>query len=308
MTSLTRLDPVAVPLAQDPSTDISAAPAVPRPGVVATTLGAAIEVERLDHGRRRRRWVPRPLSRLLGVALALGAWQLASSTGSLSPTVVGSPRAVWNAAIHLISDGELGSALASSLHRVLLGLLFGLAAGIGLALVSGLSRIGEDIVDAPVQMLRTVPFVGLVPLLIVWLGVGETPKVVLIALAACFPIYLNLSGGIRSVDPALVEAGRTLGLSRLGIVRHVVLPSALPQLLVGLRLSLGSAWLALVFAAQISATSGLGYLMSTAQELLQTDTIVVCLVVYALLGLTVDLVVRALERLLLSWRPRAVGV
>lgn len=293
-----------------------AAPAPPDvvsspPNVVASVLPigpAAVPVEQLASGSKRRRGVPRPLSRLLGVLLVVGAWQVASSTGALSPTVVGSPSAVWRTAVHLVTDGELGSALGTSLHRVLLGLVFGLAAGVLLALVSGLTRIGEDIVDAPVQMLRTVPFVGLVPLLIVWLGVGELPKVVLIALGACFPVYLNLAGGIRSVDPALTEAGRSLGLSRLGLVRHVVLPGALPQLLVGLRLSLGISWLALVFAEQISATSGLGYLMSTAQELLQTDTIVVCLVVYALLGLAVDQVVRILERVLLRWRPRAVGV
>ena len=268
----------------------------------------AVEVERLAR-RRRRRWsVPRPISRLLGVAVALGAWQLASSSGTLPATVCGSPGAVARTAGDLVSTGQLGSAMAASLHRVAIGTAVGLVVGIVLALVSGLSRIGEDLVDAPVQMLRTVPFVGLVPLLIVWLGVGETPKVVLIALGATFPVYLNLAGGIRSVDPALVEAGRTLGLGRLGLIRHVILPGALPQLLVGLRLSLGIAWLALVFAEQISATSGLGYLMTTAQELLQTNTIVVCLVVYALLGLAVDLLVRGLERVLLTWRPRAVRV
>jgi sulfonate transport system permease protein len=287
--------------------DLAPAPA---PELAPATVPAPppIAVERLRPRTRRHLAVPRPVSRLLGVALVLAAWQTASATGRLSPTVIGSPGAVARTARHLAADGELGSALTASLHRVFFGLLFGLTAGIVLALVAGLSRVGEDVVDAPLQMLRTVPFVGIVPLLIVWLGVGETPKIVLIALGACFPVYVNLAGGIRAVDPTLVEAGRTLGLSRLGLVRHVVLPAALPQLLVGLRLSLGIAWLALVFAEQISATSGLGYLMTTAQELLQTDTIVVCLVIYALLGLTVDLVVRGLERVLLRWRPRSARV
>lgn len=300
---MTRSLSVAAPPAADA--------ALPSPDVVASvspTGSTVVPVEQLDSRSKHSRGVPRSISRLLGVVLVVGAWQVASSTGALSPTVVGSPGAVWTTAMHLTADGELGSALGTSLHRVLLGLVFGLAAGVVLALVSGLTRIGEDIIDAPVQMLRTVPFVGIVPLLIVWLGVGELPKVVLIALGACFPVYLNLAGGIRSVDPALIEAGRALGLSRLGLVVHVVLPGALPQLLVGLRLSLGISWLALVFAEQISATSGLGYLMSSAQELLQTNTIVVCLVVYALLGLAVDQLVRVLERVLLRWRPRAVGV
>lgn len=265
------------------------------------------QVERLGARRRHRLLsVPRPLSRLLGVLIVLVVWQIASSTGALPATIIGSPHAVLSAAKHLISDGELGSAILASLHRVLLGLVFGLVVGIALALVSGLTRLGEDVIDAPVQMLRTVPFAGLIPLLIVWLGVGELPKVVLIALGVTFPIYINLSAGIRHVDATLVEAGRSLGLSRLGLIWHVIVPGALPQLLVGLRIALGISWLALVFAEQISATSGLGYLMSTAQELLQTDTIVVCLIVYALLGLLADLIVRGLERLLLAWKPRGV--
>lgn len=281
-------------------------PALDRPQLPPDSAHA-VAVERIATRRRRRARVPRPVSRLLGVAVVLATWELLSASGALPPTLVGSPAAVARAAGRLVAAGELQSAVAASLQRVVVGALLGLSAGVLLALVAGLSRLGEDLVDAPLQMMRTVPFAGLIPLLIVWLGVGETPKIVLIALAVTFPIYVNLLGGIRSVDPALLEAGRSLGLSRFGLVRHVVLPGALPQLLVGLRLSLGVSWLALVFAEQISATDGLGYLMSTAQELLQSDTIVVCLVVYALLGLTVDFVVRGLERVLLRWRPRAVG-
>jgi len=253
--------------------------------------------------KRRSVALPRPLTRLTGVVLVLLAWQLASSTGILSPLIVGSPRAVAQTAWDLIQDGSLPSAIATSLRRVLLGLTFGLASGTVLALLASLSRIGEDILDAPLQMLRTVPFVGLVPLLIVWLGVGESPKVVLISLGVTFPIYLNLTAGVRNVDPALVEAGRSLGLSKAKLIGHVILPGALPSALVGLRIGLGVSWLALIFAEQISAVNGLGYLMSTAQQLLQTDTIVVCLVVYALLGLITDQIVRTLERVLLRWRP-----
>jgi sulfonate transport system permease protein len=256
------------------------------------------------HGHRLR--VPRLLRRLVGVVAVLAIWQLLSSTGRLPQTIVGSPVAVWDQGMTLIRNGELGSAIGASLERVGIGLLVGSVAGIALALISGLSRIGEDILDAPVQMLRTVPFVGIIPLLIIWLGVGQTPKVVLIALGVMFPIYINLSAGIRAVDPQLIEAGRTMGLGRLGLIWHVILPSALPQLLVGIRFALGISWLALIFAEEISATNGLGYLMESAQELLQTNTIVVCLVVYALMGLAADAIVRGLERLLLSWRPRTL--
>jgi sulfonate transport system permease protein len=267
----------------------------------------SIATERITPRRRRRLRFPRLLRRLTGVLAVLAIWQLLSSTGRLPQAIVGSPVAVWDQGVALVSNGELGAAIGASLQRVGVGLLLGSCAGIALALISGLSRIGEDIFDAPMQMLRTVPFVGIVPLLIIWLGVGQAPKVVLIALGVTFPVYINLSAGIRAVDPQLVEAGRAMGLGRSGIVWHVILPSALPQLLVGLRFALGIAWLALIFAEQISAVNGLGYLMESAQELLQSNTIVVCLVVYAFLGLAADAIVRGLERLLLSWRPRAVG-
>ena len=289
------------------STDLAAA-ARPAPAHPAEqTVAHHVEVERLGGTRRTRRRPPRALTRLLGVAVAIAGWQVASSSGALSPSVVGSPRSVLRTAGHLLANGQLGSAIGASLQRVAWGVVIGVLVGVVLALVSGLSRLGADLVDAPVQMLRTVPFAGIIPLLIVWLGVGETPKIVLIALATTFPIYINLSGGIRSVDPGLLEAGRTLGLSRVGLVVHVVLPSSLPQFLIGLRLALGISWLALVFAEQISAVNGLGYLMTTAQELLQTNTIVVCLAVYGLLGLLVDALVRVLERVLLAWRPQALG-
>jgi sulfonate transport system permease protein len=149
--------------------------------------------------------------------------------------------------------------------------------------------------------------VGLIPLLIIWFGIGDEPKLILIALGVFFPLYLNLYAGIRGTDPALVEAGRTLGLSRFGLVRHVVLPAAVPNGLVGLRYSIGVSWLILVFAETINATTGIGYLINTAREFFETDTIVLCLVLYGLLGLLADATVRLLERVLLAWRPTFTG-
>lgn len=197
--------------------------------------------------------------------------------------------------------------MTTSLQRVAGGLLLGALIGTGLALVSGLFRIGEDIVDAPVQMLRTVPFVGLIPLFIIWFGIGEPPKIAIITLGVTFPLYLNVYAGIRGVDAQLIEAGESLGLSRWGLVRHVILPGALPSAMTGLRYSLGIAWLALVFAEQVNADSGIGFLMVQARDFLRTDVIVVCLIVYAFLGLLADLIVRTLERLLLQWRPTFTG-
>ncbi|MGP4009352.1 ABC transporter permease [Streptomyces sp. 4N124] len=255
----------------------------------------------------RRTRVPRWLRRTTGPLLLLALWQLLSATGLLTADVLASPGRIAQVGSDLIADGSLPSAMGTSLQRVAFGLLLGTVVGTGLALVSGLFRIGEDLVDAPVQMLRTVPFVGLIPLFIIWFGIGEAPKVAIITLGVTFPLYLNVYAGIRGVDAQLIEAGESLGLSRWGLVRHVVLPGALPGAMTGLRYSLGIAWLALVFAEQVNADSGIGFLMVQARDFLRTDVIVVCLVVYAFLGLLADFVVRSLERLLLQWRPTFTG-
>ena len=255
----------------------------------------------------RRTRVPRWLRRTTGPVLLLILWQLLSATGVLTPDVLASPGRIAQVAGDLIADGSLASAMTTSLQRVAGGLLLGTVIGTGLALVSGLFRVGEDIVDAPVQMLRTVPFVGLIPLFIIWFGIGEAPKIAIITLGVTFPLYLNVYAGIRGVDSQLIEAGESLGLSRWGLVRHVILPGALPGAMTGLRYSLGIAWLALVFAEQVNADSGIGFLMVQARDFLRTDVIVVCLIVYAFLGLLADFIVRTLERLLLQWRPTFTG-
>lgn len=255
----------------------------------------------------RRTRVPRWLRRTSGPLLLLALWQLLSSTGVLTSDILASPGTIARVGGNLIADGSLPNAMGVSLQRVAVGLLLGTLVGTGLALVSGLFRIGEDLVDASVQMLRTVPFVGLIPLFIIWFGIGEAPKVAIITLGVSFPLYLNVYAGIRGVDSQLIEAGESLGLSRWGLVRHVVLPGALPGAMTGLRYSLGIAWLALVFAEQINADAGIGFLMVQARDFLRTDVIVVCLIVYAFLGLLADFVVRSLERLLLQWRPTFTG-
>ncbi|MDI3404104.1 ABC transporter permease [Streptomyces cavernicola] len=256
---------------------------------------------------RHRARVPRWLRRLSGPLLLLLAWQLASASGVLTADVLASPGTIARVGRDLIADGSLTSAMGVSLQRVALGVLLGAVVGTVLALLSGLFRAGEDLVDASVQMLRTVPFVGLIPLFIIWFGIGEAPKVAIITLGVTFPLYLNVYAGIRGVDAQLIEAGQSLGLSRWGLVRHVVLPGALPGAMTGLRFSLGVAWLALVFAEQVNADSGIGFLMVQARDFLRTDVIVVCLIVYAFLGLFADFVVRTLERLLLQWRPTFTG-
>lgn len=279
-------------------------------------MAAALQLGRPEaqHGLKqlqpvgsRQRGVPRLVRRAIGPVLLVLVWHLLSITGLMPEEVLAGPATVLSSATELLHTGELQAAMWASLRRALTGLAIGGTIGVTLAVLSGLFRLGEDLIDATMQMLRTVPNVALIPLLIIWFGIGEAPKVALIALGTAFPLYLNVYAGIRNVDATLIEAGQTLGLSRAAMIRHVILPGALPSALVGLRYSLGIAWLALVFGEQINATEGIGYLMSNAREFFQTQVIVVCLVVYALLGLAVDLTVRILERTLLSWRPAFSG-
>ncbi|BBG03227.1 MULTISPECIES: ABC transporter permease [Pseudonocardia] len=265
-----------------------------------------VETLRTRHARGSGR-IPRWVVKTASPVALVGLWQVLSSTGVLPRDVLAAPLTVAVTAADMWSDGAIQSAVLASTGRVVAGIAIGLVTAVVLATLSGLFRLGEDVIDAPVQMLRTVPVIGLIPLLIIWFGIGEEPKIALIALAVTFPLYMNLFGGIRNVDATLVEAARTLGLGWFGQVRHVILPSAMPQFLVGLRFSLGTAWLALVFGETINATSGIGYEMNTAREFFQTDVIVVCLALYALLGLLGDFVVRMLERGFLSWRPAFSG-
>jgi sulfonate transport system permease protein len=248
-------------------------------------------------GRRRL-----SLVRLISPIGILALWQVASSTGLLPARQLAGPGTILDTALGLIRDGTLPQALAVSVQRVAIGFVAGALAGICLGLVAGLSRWGDNLLDPPLQMLRTLPFLGLVPLLILWFGIGELPKIVLVALGTTFPLYLNTYAGIRAVDRRLLEAAASLKLTRWERIRHVVLPGALPQVLVGLRYGLGVAWLSLIVAEQVNADAGLGQMIMDARDFLRTDVIVVGLLVYALLGLITDALIRLVERRALAWR------
>jgi sulfonate transport system permease protein len=234
-------------------------------------------------------------------------WQIGCSTGFISPRTLAAPSQVIASFLQLTSDGALQHHLLVSLGRVAKGMASALLVGGTLALVSGLSRAGEYVIDAPMQMLRTLPVLALIPFFIIWFGIGEVPKVALVAVAAVFPIYLTFYAGIRGVDPKLVEVAKIIGLSRGALIRHVILPGALPTALVGVRYSLGVSWLILVAAEQVNATSGIGFLMNDARDFMRMDILVVGLLIYAALGLIVDVLVRWLERRLLGWRPTFIG-
>jgi sulfonate transport system permease protein len=242
-------------------------------------------------------------SRLIGVVLLVALWELASLLGWIQPQDLAAPTAMLSTGAHLIADGTLPSALWASLQRVFWGLAIGVPIGAVLAVAAGLSRTGERLIDSNVQVLRFVPIIGLESLFVLWLGVGETAKISMITLGVMFPIYINTYAAIRSIDPSYGELAHVVGLSRWARIRRIVLPAALPGFLVGLRLAMAVAWLLLVFAEQINASSGLGYLIVQAQTYFQSNVIVVCLACYAVLGLLTDVFVRSLEAVLLRWQP-----
>ena len=230
-------------------------------------------------------------------------WQAAAAYGLLNPQTMPAPSVVATSFWQLMMSGQLWPNLFISLERVLVGLGIGVLVGTSMAVIAGLSRGGEDMIDPSVQMARTLPHLALIPLVILWFGIGETPKLFIIALGATFPMYLNVFSAIRGADRKLLEASSILGLSHAETIWHVILPAALPGFLVGLRQALGIAWISLVVAEQINASAGIGYLIMNARDFLRTDIILDGLLVYAILGLATDQIVRSLETHLLAWRP-----
>ncbi len=265
--------------------------------------------------RRPRRRIRRVSGwrRVISPVALLVVWQLSSALHLISSQKLPPPTAVVSKAYNLVTisqtefGGTLQHAMLISLERMAIGFAVGAAVALLCAVVAGLSRVGEEAIDPIMQMLRTLPLFGLIPVFIVWFGIGQLPKILLVALGATIPLYLNAFSGIRGVDGRLGELGRSLGLSRWETLVHIILPGALPETLVGLRQSLGVAWLALVVAEQINANSGLGYMINQATQFSENNVIIVALLVYTILGLITDWMVRILERRTLSWRQGLVA-
>jgi sulfonate transport system permease protein len=279
--------------------------------VIATTVLSAAQTTDSADGARSRSFGQLihagGARRLIGIVLLIAVWEVLSATGVLSPQTLASPANVLSTGRHLIADGELQSNLWVSLHRVFWGLLLGVSLGLVLAVFSGLSHIGEAVVDGPMQIFRALPILALQPLFIVWFGIGEEMKIVLIAFAVAFPVYINTYAGIRGVDQRFVELAHGVRLKRRQLIRRVVLPGALPNFLVGLRFSLAIAWLVLILSEEVNATSGIGYMITQAGLYGETNVIVVGLAVYGVLGLLSDILVRVLERYALAWRRGLIG-
>jgi sulfonate transport system permease protein len=250
--------------------------------------------------RRRLRW---PLGVYTTPVVVLIVWEILAQTGVLQPTYAPAPTEIISTTVTLWQDGILGPDVLISLQRAGIGLALGLTVGIAAGVLGGFLRTGEYVFNGLAQIFNTIPLLAVLPLFVVWFGIDELTKVLLIAFGAGVPMYLNLFAAIRGVDQRLIEMARTTGAGSLRVVTRVLMPGALPGFLVGLRFSLAYSILGLVAAETVNAKEGLGFLITQAQTYLQTNKVFVGLVIYSILGLLADQFVRILERVLLRWRP-----
>jgi len=250
----------------------------------------------LFHDPRYSRWTA-----WLVPALLLVTWEALADRQLVSSRFFPAPSSVFEAFLRLSKSGELWTHLGVSFQRAALGFVLGGAVGLALGFVNGLSRVSEVLLDSPIQMIRNVPHLALLPIVILWFGIGEQSKVFLVALGAVFPIYVNTFHGIRSIDPGLRELAKVYQIGRLQVFTDIVLPGALPNILLGVRYALGITWLTLIVAETVAARSGIGFMAMNAREFLETDVVVLSILLYALFGKTADSIARFLEKSWLGW-------
>jgi len=236
--------------------------------------------------------------------LVLVVWQVLGSVGLISSRTLPSPDQVIRAGLELAGNGKLVEAIGISTWRAFIGFLIGGSLGFIFGLLNGVLPLSEKLTDSSIQMIRNIPHLAMIPLVIAWFGIGEEAKIFLVALGVMFPIYLNTLHGIRSIDPGLIEMGKVYGLRGWQLYRKVILPGAMPSILVGLRFALGIMWLTLIVAETIAADSGIGYMAMNAREFFQLDVVVLSILLYALLGKLSDMMAKWLERSWLQWHPQ----
>jgi sulfonate transport system permease protein len=250
-----------------------------------------------------RRWL-RPLQPWIVPLLSLVVWQVAADAGWITRRTLPSPFGILHAAVRLAASGELFHHAAVSCERAAVGFLIGASLGLAAGILNGVSQIAARLLDTSLQMLRNIPHLAIIPMVILWFGIGEPAKIFLVAVGVFFPVYLNTYHGVRLVEPGLVEMARVYRLGPWALFWRVILPGAMPSILLGVRYGLGIMWLTLIVAETISANAGIGYMTMNAREFLQTDVVLVGVLLYALLGKLADLGAKALERMALSWHPR----
>lgn len=252
--------------------------------------------------KERSYWINKIVPWIIPILILL-AWIVFTSDGDISSKIFPKPDKVFESFVQLAKSGELLDNIIISTERALSGFIVGGGIGFILGFINGLSRNAENLLDSTIQMIRNVPHLALIPLVILWFGIGQEAKLLLIALGVFFPIYLNTFHGIRSIEPQLIEMGKVYGLKGFPLFKEVILPGALPSILVGVRQSLGIMWLTLIVAETVAADSGIGYMAMNARELMLMDIIVLSIIVYALLGKLSDVIAKILEYRLLRWHP-----
>lgn len=238
--------------------------------------------------------------------LFLIGWQVTTSLEIVSTQLVPSPLTVLTSFIELVVSGELFYHMQGSLARALTGLIIGGGIGFLLGITNGLSKFSYAFTDTSLQMVRNIPNLALVPLVIIWFGIDEGAKIFLVAIGVMFPIYINTLHGIRNIDHGLIEMGRMYGLKGWQLFKQILLPGALPSIFVGLRYSLGVMWMTLIVAETIATTRGVGYLAMTAQQFMQSDIIIITIILYALFGKLADVLARWGEKKALRWHKSYV--
>lgn len=265
------------------------------------------KTESLLRGRSLRRALSiLPWQQILPWIVPIGLlvlWQLLAQAGLITTRVLPAPTQILEAAVRLTASGELPQNVRISAVRALIGFAIGGSIGLILGVLNGVIPIAERLLDSSIQMIRNVPHLAMIPLVILWFGIGDQARIFLVILGVFFPIYINTFYGIRSIDPNLIEMGRVYGLRPRELFWQIILPGALPSVLVGLRYALGLMWLTLIVAETIAANSGIGYMAMNAREFMQTDVVVLSILLYALLGKLADVAVRLLERWWLPWHP-----
>lgn len=239
--------------------------------------------------------------------LLIAAWQGASSLGILASSTLPSPLAVLQDGIKLTQNGTLPKNISISLYRATMGFLIGGSLGFILGFLNGISRFSRELFDSSIQMFRNIPHLSLIPLVIIALGIGEGAKISLVAVGVLFPVYINTYHGIRSVDPDLIEMGKSYGLNKRELFSKIIFPGALPTILMGVRYALGVMWTTLIVAETIASDSGIGYMSTNAEDFMDMETIICCIIIYALLGKLSDVIAKNIEKIVLSWRD-AKGV
>ena len=260
-----------------------------------------LETPRYRKQRSRPIWLTLPL-RISVPAAVVAVWWIGSATGWIAEEILAGPPAVWDALVELYQTGQLVDFSLASLQRAVLGVALGVSIGLILGVLAGLYTLGEELIDATMQINRAIPFLALVPLFIAWFGIDETFKVLLIAIATVSPMYAYSYLGVRNVDRKMIEAAQSFGLRGRRLIFGVIIPAALPGILMALRICLSISITGLIAAEQVGTREGIGYLVSLAQEYNRTDYMVLCVVLYAVLGLLFDAFVRILEKYAMPWR------